>query len=61
MRLEDRHLLFIATFLRALATGMVGVVLGVYLARLELGPAQMGLVVGAGLSGAADPTPGRWR
>ena len=34
----DRNLLYAVAFLRALATGMVGVLLGVYLARLGLGP-----------------------
>jgi len=56
MGLGDRHLLFASSFLRAVSTGMVGVVLGVYLARLEFSPAQMGLVVGAGLTGAATAT-----
>ena len=35
---------------------MIGVLLGVYLGRLGIGPAQMGFVVGAGLAGAACAT-----
>ena len=53
VRIGDRHLLYAAAFLRALATGMAGVLLGIYLARLSLKTAQIGLVVAAGLWGAA--------
>jgi len=35
---------------------MIGVLLGVYLGRLGIGPARMGFVVGAGLAGAACAT-----
>jgi len=35
---------------------MIGVLLGVYLGRLGIGPAPMGFVVGAGLTGAACAT-----
>jgi MFS family permease len=38
---------------RALATGMAGVLAGLYLTRLRLTPAQAGVVIGAGLTGAA--------
>ncbi len=51
--MRDRGLLFAAAFLRALATGMAGVLIGIYLARLGFDPAAMGTVVGAGLAGAA--------
>ena len=51
--MRDRRLLYAAAFSRALAIGMVGVLLGVYLAKLQIGPAKSGLIVGAGLSGAA--------
>jgi MFS family permease len=50
---HDRGLLYGAAFLRALAIGMVSVLLGLYLARLRLDPAGIGLVVGAGLAGGA--------
>jgi MFS family permease len=50
---SDRRLLYGAAFLRALATGMAGVLLGIYLAKLRLDPAEIGYVVGAGLGGAA--------
>jgi MFS family permease len=49
----DRRLLYAGAFLRALATGMVGVLLGIYLARLRLTPAEIGYVIGAGLAGGA--------
>jgi MFS family permease len=52
----DRHRLFATAFLRALATGMVGVLLGIYLARLEMDARAVGLVIGAGLTGAALAT-----
>jgi MFS family permease len=50
---RDRGLIYAAAFLRALATGLVGVLLGLYLARLDLGAAEIGWVVSAGLAGAA--------
>jgi MFS family permease len=51
--MTDRTILYAAAFLRALATGMVGVLMGVYLARLSFDPAQVGYVIGAGLAGGA--------
>ena len=53
---SDLRLLFAAAFVRALATGMIGVLLGVYLAALDLSPAAIGGVVSAGLAGAALAT-----
>jgi MFS family permease len=50
---RDRQLLLASAFLRALATGMVGVLLGIYLAKLDFDPATIGVIVGAGLGGAA--------
>lgn len=52
----DRRLLLVTAFLRALATGMVGVLLGIYLARLDMDARAVGLVIGAGLTGAALAT-----
>ncbi len=49
---RDRRLLYAAAFLRALATSASGVLLGIYLAALDLPPGQVGLVLGAGLAGA---------
>jgi len=49
----DRRLLYAAAFLRALATGLLGVLLGLYLARLGFAPAALGSVLSAGLAGAA--------
>ncbi|OLD65341.1 MAG: hypothetical protein AUI47_02320 [Acidobacteria bacterium 13_1_40CM_2_68_5] len=49
--MTDRPLLYAAAFVRALATGMIGVLMGVYLARLEFTPAGIGSIIGAGLLG----------
>ncbi len=54
--MTDRRILYATAFIRALATGMVGVLLGIYLARLHLSPSQTGFVVGAGLVGNAAAT-----
>lgn len=51
--MSDRRLLYLAAFLRAVATGMIGVLLGIYLAKRGFDPADIGVVVTAGLSGAA--------
>lgn len=48
----QRRLLLTAAGLRALATGMAGVLLGVYLAKVGLSPGTVGLVTAAGLAGA---------
>jgi MFS family permease len=50
---RDRRLLLAAALLRSLGTSLVGVLLGIYLARLGLEATTVGLVVGAGLAGAA--------
>jgi MFS family permease len=52
-RVPDRTLLYLAGFVRALATGMAGVLLGLYLSARGLDPAWIGVVISAGLSGAA--------
>jgi MFS family permease len=51
--MRDRRIIYSAAFLRALASGMVAVLIGIHLARLGFDPAQTGLVVGAGLGGGA--------
>jgi MFS family permease len=51
--MRDRRLLYAAAFLRSLATGMVGVLIGIYLAKRGFDPAETGTVIGAGLLGAA--------
>jgi MFS family permease len=53
---RDRRILYAAAFLRATATGTMGIVIGLYLARAGLPIADIGLVVGAGLAGAAVAT-----
>jgi MFS family permease len=50
---RDRRLLGAAAFLRACATGMTGVVLGSYLGARGEGGEAAGLIVSAGLAGAA--------
>lgn len=50
---RDVRLIYASAFLRAVSTGMIGVLLGLYLARLGFNPSQTGGVVGAGLAGAA--------
>jgi MFS family permease len=52
----DARRLIAAAFLRALAVGLSGVLLGVYLARLALSPGAIGLTVSAGLAGGALAT-----
>jgi MFS family permease len=53
---RDRSLLYAAAFLRALATGLIGVLMGVYLAKLGMDAGEIGLVVGCGLAGGAAAT-----
>jgi MFS family permease len=54
--MRDRRLLYTTAFLRALTTGFIGVLLGVYLVEVGLDAATMGVVVSAGLAGAAAGT-----
>lgn len=51
--MTDRRILLLCAFLRAFATGLMGVLLGLYLARLQFNAGQIGVVIGVGLSGAA--------
>jgi MFS family permease len=51
--IADRRLLYASAFLRAIATGLIGVLLGLYLARRGFAPAAIGIVIGCGLAGAA--------
>lgn len=48
--------IYAAGFLRSLGVGLLGVILGVYLARVGIGPTRIGLVIGAGLLGACAAT-----
>jgi MFS family permease len=52
----DRQRLYAAAFLRACATGLIGVLLGLYLARRGFGAGAIGFVIGCGLVGAALST-----
>ena len=47
------EILYAAAFVRALATGMAAVLLGIYLAKIGLDAAGIGAVVTSGLAGAA--------
>ena len=51
--MTDRARLYAAAFLRAVATGMTGILLGVYLPRSGCSPAATGVIVAAGLAGGA--------
>ena len=51
--MRDRRVLFVAAFLRSLATGLMGVLLGIYLAKIGFAPVAIGAVVSMGLAGAA--------
>ena len=52
----DITLLGLTAFVRSLASGLVGVVLGVYLYRLGHGSTEIGVVTASGLAGAAAAT-----
>jgi MFS family permease len=52
----DRRWLNFAVLARSLATGMMGVLLGIYLANLHLNANAIGAVIGLGLAGAAFST-----
>ena len=51
-----RRILYAAAFLRALAIGLMAVLIGLYCARLGLTPVQIGVVLSAALWGAALAT-----
>jgi MFS family permease len=51
--MSDRTVLYASAFLRSLATGMMGVLLGIHLAKIGFDEGAIGLVIGAGLAGAA--------
>jgi MFS family permease len=53
---HDRRILYACAFIRSLGTSLLGVLLGIYLAKLEFAPAQIGLVIGIGLAGGAVAT-----
>ncbi len=49
----SRRVVLAATFLRAVATSLIGILLGLHLASAGLSPRAIGLAVSAGLTGAA--------
>ena len=54
--IRDLLLLYVTAFLRALSTGLIGVLLGIYLAKLGFDATQIGYLIGAGLAGGACAT-----
>lgn len=56
MPVNDRQLFYCAAFVRALATGMMGVLLGIYLATRHLDTNAIGVIITLGLAGAALAT-----
>ena len=53
---HDRQWLYAAVLARSVATGMMGVLLGIYLASLDLDADAIGVVIALGLAGAACGT-----
>ena len=49
----DRNIIYAGSFVRSLATSLIGVLLWIYLAKRRFDPAEVGLVVAVGLAGAA--------
>jgi MFS family permease len=54
--MSDRQRLYLAAFVRAVATGLIGVLLGVYLGEIGLDARTIGVIVSVGLAGAATAT-----
>ncbi|HEX5612486.1 MAG TPA: MFS transporter [Burkholderiales bacterium] len=54
--MSDRGKIYAASFLRALANGLAGVVFGIYLAKLGHSVVTLGLVLSAGIAGATLAT-----
>ncbi len=50
---RNRFLIYAATSLRSVATGLVGVMVGIYLARIHLSTSAIGVVITSGLVGGA--------
>ena len=53
---RDVYLIYCAAFLRSVGIGMLGVLLGIYLYRRGFSSTEIGLVIAAGLAGAALAT-----
>jgi MFS family permease len=51
--MRDRRIVYAASFLRAIANGLIGVIAGIYLAQLGFEPAAWGTILGAGVAGTA--------
>jgi MFS family permease len=53
---RDHAVINLAGFLRSFGVGLMGVVLGIYLARIGFSPLKIGAVLGVGLAGSALAT-----
>jgi hypothetical protein len=51
--MSERRILYVTAFIRAVTTSLVGVLLGVYLAKQGLTGVALGAIISAGLLGAA--------
>lgn len=54
--MNDRVIVFLAAFVRALALGMIGVLLGIYFAKINFTPSIIGSLISLGLLGGALAT-----
>jgi MFS family permease len=54
--MSDRHLIYVASFLRAVGVGAAGVFAAIYLTERGLSLAVVGLVIGTGMAGGAATT-----
>jgi MFS family permease len=53
---NDRRLLYVTGLVRAIATGLIGVLLGFHLAEMRIDARAAGAIISAGLAGAAGAT-----
>ncbi|KTC89161.1 MFS transporter [Fluoribacter dumoffii] len=51
--MDDRNILYLAALLRALALGMIGILLAIYLSKIEFSPSVIGVIISLGLLGGA--------
>ena len=51
-RIDERRIIYAAGLLRAVANGLIGVIAGIYLAKLGFDAAAIGAVLSAGIAGA---------
>src|SRR5436305_305185 len=51
--MNDRIIIYLASLLRALAIGLIGVLFAIYLAKIDYTPSAIGVIISLGLSGGA--------